>query len=407
MELFEQIQESLGMLTLNKTRTGLAILGIVIGIGSVIALLSLGQATQQQIQAQIQGLGANLVTVQPGAVNQGGVRGAIGGNTSLTLDDATAISGSGEITAIQNVSPEVQRRAQVTTGKSNTNTQIVGVTPVYAEVHNIAIDSGSFISERDVEAVNKVAVVGPQVVSDLFGDNADPIGQTIRIGSQTLTIIGVTQSKGGSGFFNQDDIIFVPLSTAQKQLFGIDYLTSIALEAKSSNLMTDAQNQVGYFLLARHKISDPSLADFTITSQQDIINTVSATTGTFTALLSGIAAISLLVGGIGIMNIMLVTVTERTREIGLRKALGAKKRTITTQFLIESIILTFIGGVAGVVLGISISFVLSKLLSTPFALSLGSMLLASAVSIGIGVLFGWYPARRASNLQPIEALRYE
>ena len=202
-------------------------------------------------------------------------------------------------------------------------------------------------------------------------------------------------------------MIFVPLSTAQKLLFGINYLNSIALEAKSSEIMTQAQNEVGYFLLTRHKLNDPTKADFSITSQQDIINTVSATTGTFTALLSGIAAISLLVGGIGIMNIMLVTVTERTREIGLRKALGAKKKTITTQFLIESMILTFAGGIVGVILGIAASFVLSKVLATPFTLSPSSMLLASAVSVGIGVLFGWYPAKRAANLQPIEALRYE
>ncbi len=407
MEYAEIITEAISALTVNKLRTGLATLGIVIGIGSVIALVSLGQASQQAVQSQIQSLGSNLLTVSPGSTSQGGIRSAAGGATTLTLADAEAISNSPQITTIEKVSPEYTSRTQVTTGRTNTNTQVVGVRPAYAEIRNLTIASGNFISEQQVNSIAKVAVLGPTVVTNLFDEGASPIGQTIRINGQTLTIIGVTNSKGGTGFQNQDDIVWVPLSTAQKQLFGADYLTSVALEAKSPDIMVDAQNEVGYLLLARHKLNDPTQADFSIFSQQDILGAASQITGTFTALLSGIAAISLLVGGIGIMNIMLVTVTERTREIGLRKALGAKKKVIITQFLIESIILTFVGGVIGMVLGVGISFVVSSFINLPFVLSPSSVLLAIGVSAGIGILFGWYPARKAANLQPIEALRYE
>lgn len=407
MDFGELIIECFSTLTINKMRTGLAILGIVIGIGSVIALISLGQASQKMVENQIQSLGSNLLTVQPGGQTSGGVRGAPGGVTTLTLDDAKAIQTSPTITSVKTISPEYSKRAQVIVGRNNTNTQIYGVYPAYAEIRKITLSSGVFISTRDVEGMSKVAVIGPQVVTDLFGDGVNPVGKMIRVGVQSLKVIGVTTSKGGSGFNNQDDIIYVPLSTAQKQLFGASNLSSISIEAKSQEVMTQAQNEVGYLLLARHKFNDPTQADFSIMSQTDILNTASSVTGTFTTLLSGIAGISLLVGGIGIMNIMLVTVTERTREIGLRKALGAKQKIVITQFLFEAIILTFTGGVIGMILGILISFVLSSTMSLPFTISWPAILLAMGVSGIIGVLFGWYPAQKASKLQPIEALRYE
>lgn len=407
MDINELIAEALNTLRVNKLRTFLAVLGIVIGIGSVIALISLGQGSQAAISSQIESLGANLLTITPGSARGGFIQGGSGSATTLTLEDAQAISTSTTVTDVANVSPEYSRRAQVTAGGNNTNTTITGVVSIYSTIHKVSVAEGQFISANDNARQAKVAVLGPTTVSNLFGTNVSPIGQSIRILGQSFKVIGVTASKGGSGLGNQDDLIYVPLSTAQKVLFGAASLTSISVEAKSSAVMTAAEDEVGYLLLDRHKISSPSLADFSIFSQNDILNTVSTVTGTFTALLSGIAAISLIVGGIGIMNIMLVTVTERTREIGLRKALGAKKRDIIYQFLIESIILTFVGGVIGMLVGILISVVISKLVNIPFTVSIGSVTLAIGVSASIGILFGWYPARKAANLQPIEALRYE
>lgn len=407
MELSELIQEAITTLTVNKMRTFLAILGIIIGIGSVIALISLGQGSQKSIENQIQSLGSNLLTVSPGGQVAGGVRSAAGSATTLTLADAKAIESSPEVTSVKSVSPEYTGRSQVIAGKNNTNTQIIGVYPTYADVHKVEISTGSFVTDGHVNGISKVAVLGPQTAEDLFGEGIDPVGETIRIEGQTLQVIGVTTSKGGTGFNNPDSMVYVPLTTAQKQLFGEDHLTSIALEAISEDDMILAQNQVGYLLLARHNLTNPSDADFSMFSQEDILNTASEITGTFTTLLGGIAAISLLVGGIGIMNIMLVTVTERIREIGLRKALGAKKKTIITQFLIEAILLTVVGGFIGMLLGIGISYILSSVMSIPFSVSTSSIALAIGVSGGIGILFGWYPAQKAANLQPIEALRYE
>jgi putative ABC transport system permease protein len=409
MSLLELLGEAVGSLTLNKLRTALATLGIIIGTGSVIALISLGQASQKSVAAQIQALGSNLLTVMPGSQTSGGVRGAAGSSTSLTYADAQALlaqAGTG-LSHVKSVSAEVNRRAQVVAGRNNTNTQIMGVTPAYADIRKVSVASGVFIAERDVHSMAKVAVLGPTVAADLFGEGVDPVGQSVKVANQSLKVIGVTVAKGGSGFQSPDDMLFVPITTAQKQLFGVDYVSTISIEASSADVMVEAQTEVGYLLLAEHKLTDPAQADFTIMSQQDILGAASQITGTLTALLSGIAAISLVVGGIGIMNIMLVTVTERTREIGLRKALGAKKRVVVWQFLIEAVILTFAGGVLGTLLGAAISYLVSTVASLPFTLSPQSIALALGVSGIIGLVFGWYPAQKAAALQPIEALRYE
>lgn len=406
MDIKELIYESINALLLNKMRTALATLGVIIGIGSVIALVSLGQASQKAVEDQIQSLGSNLLTIQPGAVTSGGVRGQPGSSTTLTMEDAEALESLEMITNIKSVSPVVSDRGQIIAGGNNTNTTVYGITESYADVRKIEIQSGRFITEQDNSQIARVAVIGPTTAETLFLDD-DPIGQRIRINSQILTVIGVTASKGGSGFMNQDDMLYVPIRVAQKVLFGTDYLSNISVEALSADHMDEAEAEITTLLLQRHGITNPDEADFSVFSQNDILETASSATSTFTALLGGIAAISLVVGGIGIMNIMLVTVTERTREIGLRKALGATGELIVFQFLTETVMLTFFGGILGIMLGIIASFGISKILGLSFTVSLSSVFLAMGVSSMIGIIFGWYPAQKAAKLQPIEALRYE
>jgi len=406
MKVIDIFQETYSALTANKIRSGLTILGIVIGIGSVIAMVSIGQGAQGTIESSIQSIGSNLVLVSPGFQRGGGpVSAGRGSAQTLTQEDADAIQK--EIILAKAVAPEISRRYQITAKGKNTNTQVVGTVGAYPEVRNIQIDFGSFITDQNVRSLSKVAVLGPTTRDDLFGEGTTPVGQTIRINRVDFKIIGITKSKGGSGPLNQDNTVFVPLSSAQRFLAGDTYVTIISIQAQSPDDMSVIQQQITGLLLSRHNISNPQLADFQVLNQSDIVATASAVTNTFTILLASIAGISLVVGGIGIMNMMLTTVTERTREIGLRKAIGAKRRDIGTQFLTEAVMLTFLGGAAGIGLGWVMAFLVSQFAGIATSVSIQSIFLAFGVSAAIGIIFGYYPARRAASLNPIEALRYE
>ncbi len=400
-------QETYLALSANKIRSGLTMLGIVIGISSVIAMTAIGTGAQTSIQSSIQSIGSNLISINPGTQSGPGAQVSAGRGSARTLTQGDADALKESLSGVSGVSPELSGRYQVTSKGKNTNTSVVGTVGAYPEVRNVTIDEGTFITDQYVRSLAKVAVLGPTTRDDLFGEGATVIGQTIRIKNIEFKIIGVTKAKGGSGFGSQDDMIFIPLSSAQRFLAGDNYVTSISVKAQDAEGMALLQEEITTLLLSRHKITDPTLADFSTFNQADIVATASSVTSTFTLLLSAIAGISLLVGGIGIMNMMLTTVTERTKEIGLRKAIGAKRRDINLQFLSEAVMLTFLGGVIGVFLGWAVSTLLTSTGILQTSVSIGSVLLAFGVSALIGIVFGYYPARRAGRLNPIEALRYE
>ncbi len=408
MSIQDIFHETYIALSANKARSGLTILGIVIGISSVIAMVSIGQGAQGSIQSSIQSIGSNLIIVTPGAQRAGGgfqISAGRGSARTLTQADADAIAE--EVVGVKAAAPEISGRYQVTSRGKNTNTQVIGSTSAYPDVRNVQVEEGSFVTNQNIRSISKVAVLGPTTRDDLFGEGASAVGATIRIRGIEFKVIGVTKSKGGTGFGSSDDLIYIPLSTAQRFLAGNEYLTSIYVQAESADAMSQVQQEITDLLLFRHHISDPQLADFSTLNQADIVATASSVTQTFTILLAAVAGISLLVGGIGIMNMMLTSVTERTKEIGLRKAIGAKRRDINMQFLAEAVALTFVGGLIGVGLGWGISFIVTSLGIIQTSISISSVLLAFGVSAAIGIIFGYYPARRASRLNPIEALRYE
>jgi putative ABC transport system permease protein len=402
MNFSDLLKEAFRSLLSNKLRSGLTILGIIIGITAVIAMLSIGEGAKRQLAQSVENLGSNQLNVLPGFIQPG--RGIVsagrGTAQSLKMRDVDVIK---KIEGVKAVSPEISRRFQVisSSGK-NTNVLVIGVTPEYLLVRNSKVEKGYFFKENDL---NRVAVLGPTVAEDLFAEE-DPIGKTIRINKVNFKVIGVLEVKGSIGFINADEVVLIPLLVMQKLLVGSEYLSLIAVQAESSELVDKVKDDITNALLKEHKVS-PENQDFSVIAAQQFLNTFNALINTMTIFLASIAAISLIVGGIGIMNMMLTSVTERTKEIGLRKAIGAKKKEILIQFLIESVILTLIGGIFGIILGSLISIGVSKFANITSEVSLYSIFLSLTFSSLVGIIFGYWPAKRAAELDPIVALRYE
>jgi putative ABC transport system permease protein len=408
--VFQALRIALRSLRVNKLRTALTMLGIMIGVGAVIAMVSVGAGAQARVAEQIQSLGSNLIIVLPGSRNTAGLRLGQGSQVSITEDDALAIAR--EVPTVQAVAPNVRGNAQVVYGNLNWSTTITGVTADYFEARDWTLEAGRPILRDDVDGATKVALVGQTAALNLFGDS-DPLGEIIRIKKVPFTIVGVLSRKGQTTWGqDQDDVIVIPLSTAKKKVLGASQANSRAVNAISIKVhagedMSEAEAQIRTLLRDRHRLQPYQEDDFWIRNLSEVLQTQEESSKVMTYLLAAIASVSLLVGGIGIMNIMLVSVTERTREIGLRMAVGARARDILTQFLVEAVTLSLIGGVIGIALGIGGSNAISALAEWRTVLAPSAILLAFGFAAAIGIFFGFYPARKASRLDPIEALRYE
>ena len=413
MKTWESLRIALRALSANKLRSSLTMLGMIIGVAAVITLVSVGRGAQNQVTQQIASLGTNLLFVTPGSTQEGGVRTAQGSAQTLTLEDAQAIAAPGAVPGVVAVAPELRFFGQIVAGGQNVNSALVGVTADYAQVRNYQVADGDFISTQQVDSHSSVAVLGASVAQQLFADTS-PVGQEIKVNRVTLRVIGVLQAKGSQASGNQDDLVLVPITTMQNRLMaqrtarGGRTVSTINVQVDNQKDIDAAIQGIGDLLRERHRVSQD---DFTIRSQEDMQQAFQQVTGIFTLLLGSIAGISLVVGGIGIMNIMLVSVTERTREIGIRKAVGARRRDILMQFLIESLVVALVGGGIGILTGMGLSRVVSGIQfsnqTIRTAVSLDAILLAFLVSGAIGVFFGIYPATRAARLNPIDALRYE
>jgi putative ABC transport system permease protein len=402
---WESVKIAVNSLVSNKLRSILTMLGIIIGVGAVIAMVSIGMGVREKVQTSIASLGSNLIMVSPGAASSSGVRQAAGTNISLTWKDAQAIAR--EVSGVQYAAPSVGRQYQLVAGNQNWTTSVQGTTPEFLDVRNLSVMSGSFISNDDLETRNRVAVIGSTVAGNLFS-GINPIGQSVRINNAPYKVIGVLESKGQSaGGQDQDDIVVIPLTTAQERLLGITYVQQISVQAANSDVVDQVQNDITTLLRSRHKLAADQADDFTVRNLASVMAAATETTTTITMLLGSIAAISLVVGGIGIMNIMLVSVTERTREIGIRKALGARYMDILLQFLIEAVVIGVIGGAIGIASGIGGSYVISSFAGWNTVITALPILVSFGFSVAVGLFFGLYPARKAALLDPIEALRYE
>jgi len=402
VSLWRTLHVALAALTRNKTRSLLTVLGVIIGVAAVIAMVGIGNGAKSQVEASIASLGRNIISVFPGNFTTGGVRGGWGSASTLTVEDASAISR--EIAGVVAVSPELTDRSQVLANGLNWNTLVRGEDITYLDIRIWSMTEGDMFTEADVRSATKVCVIGRTVANQLF-PNMDPVGQTLRIRNIPFKVLGVLAAKGFNYFGqDQDDTLIIPYSSHLKRIARRPNLNSILIQAQSPELMAGIQQDVTDLLQQRRNGREP---DFTVRNQQELAEAATATTRTMTVLLGAIAGVSLIVGGIGIMNIMLVSVTERTREIGIRLAVGAHGRDVLTQFLVEAIILSSMGGALGVVLGVGASQLVSKLNGWPVLVSTSAIVGAVAFSATIGVFFGFYPARKAAQLDPIEALRYE
>ncbi|HUW61932.1 MAG TPA: ABC transporter permease [Candidatus Bathyarchaeia archaeon] len=402
MYFFTLLKVAMFSLLSNKLRSFLAVLGIIIGVGAVIAMLAIADGAKAQVLQSISAMGTQLLVVRPGQHGPGGVH--IGTQQNLKLEDAEAIVA--EVENVQRVAPVVQGRGQVKYYENNASASLLGTSVTFFPIRAFELDKGRLFSDIECELLAHVAILGPVTVENLMGQD-NPIGAIVKINGMNFQVIGVTKAKGDQGWYNPDDQVIVPYTTAMKQMLGVDYVREIDIQCKSGADLNTVQDAVTTLLRRRHRILPEALSDFEIRNQAEIIDTASEVTRTFTILLGAVAGISLLVGGIGIMNIMLVTVTERTREIGVRKAIGAKNRDILRQFLFESIFMSALGGLLGVAAGVGAAKTIGSLTVFTVQIQPQNIVLAIMFACGVGIFFGYYPARRAAKLNPIEALRYE